>query len=71
MQSKLDSLLESFTNIFIGFTVATISNLIVLPLFGYYVTPGDSISIAIVFTIISLIRSYIVRRMFNKLQIFK
>jgi len=71
MQSKLDSLLESLTNITIGFTVATISNFIVLPMFGYDVTAGDSILIAIVFTIISLVRSYIIRRVFNKLKVFK
>jgi len=71
MQSKLDSLLESLTNITIGFTVATISNFIVLPMFGYDVTAGDSILIAIVFTIISLVRSYIIRRVFNKLNVFK
>lgn len=71
MQSKLDSLLESVTNILIGFTVATISNFIVLPMFGYNVTPGDSIAIAVVFTVISLVRSYVIRRIFNKLKIFK
>jgi hypothetical protein len=71
MQSKLDSLLESITNILIGFTVATISNLIVLPMFGYNVTPEDSIVIAVVFTVISLVRSYVIRRVFNKLKIFK
>lgn len=71
MQSKLDSLLESFTNILIGFTVATISNFIVLSMFGYNVTASDSILIAIVFTIISLVRSYMIRRVFNKYKVFR
>lgn len=70
-QSKLDSLLEAFVNVFIGFSVATVSNFIVLPMFGYDVDAKDSILIAVVFTVISIVRSYVVRRIFNKLEIFK
>lgn len=62
--SKIKSLTESLLNILIGFCVAYLSNILVLPLFGYDVTYSNSFYIACIFTIISLIRSYIIRRLF-------
>lgn len=62
--SKLKSFSESLLNILIGFSVAYISNLIVLPLFWYNVSYWDSFWIALIFTIISLLRSYLIRRLF-------
>lgn len=68
-QPKKHSLLEAIFNVVLGFGVAVISNLIVLPAFGYNVTPADSISIAGVFTVISIVRSYVLRRAFNYFHI--
>jgi hypothetical protein len=65
-QSRIGSSVESLVNVLIGISVGLLSNLIVLPLFGYDVTFNDSLWIAIVFTAISFVRSYIVRRVFNK-----
>lgn len=70
MQSKLGSLAESITNIAIGITIGFISNIIVLPMFGYNVTMTDGLAISIVFTAISLVRSYVVRRVYNKYNFF-
>ena len=66
MQSKQRSALESVTNVLVGFLVAVGANLIVLPAFGYNVTVYDSFAIGWLFTLISLIRSYILRRLFNR-----
>lgn len=65
MQSKLGSLIESLVNIFIGIAVSFAANLVVLPIFGYPVTFWDGLGISLVFTIISLVRSYVIRRCFN------
>lgn len=65
-QSKRGSFMESLTNVAIGITIGFVSNMVVLPLFGYDVTVGDSFTISIVFTGISLVRSYTVRRLYNK-----
>ena len=70
MQSKLGSAAESVTNIFIGITVGFLSNIFVLPAFGYPVTIHDGMLISVVFTIISFARSYIVRRIYNKYNFF-
>tara|TARA_R100001463_G_C3505876_1_gene219551 strand:+ start:56 stop:271 length:216 start_codon:yes stop_codon:yes gene_type:complete len=66
MQSKKRSFIEAVTNVLVGYLVAVISNLIVLPLFGYQVSLFDGFAIGVVFTVISLIRSYVIRRLFNK-----
>jgi len=70
MQSKKGSLAESLVNIAIGITIGFLSNIIVLPAFGYNVTLSDATMISLVFTIISLARSYCIRRIFNKFNFF-
>jgi hypothetical protein len=70
MQSKLGSLAESITNVAIGITIGFISNIVVLPAFGYNVTITDGLLISIVFTVISLVRSYFIRRLYNKYNFF-
>lgn len=59
------SLVESLTSTLIGYTVATAANYYILPLFGHKVTLADASWIGVIFTVISLIRGYFVRRMFN------
>ena len=66
MQTKYQSLIESLTNILIGYLTALLSQLLIFPLFNIYVTFQDNLLIGLYFTIISLIRSYLVRRYFNK-----
>lgn len=65
MQTRRESLKESAYNIAIGYTVALLSQLIVFPIVGVHVSIGTNLEIGLYFTIISLIRSYLVRRWFN------
>ena len=65
MQTKLQSLVESITNILIGYFVAIASQLAVFPLFGINIPLSDNLLIGVWFMVISLIRSYVVRRYFN------
>ena len=69
-QTKKGSIMEAITNILIGITVGFLSNIFVLPMFGYPVTITDGIQISLVFTVISFIRSYAVRRIYNKYNFF-
>ena len=68
MQTKKQSAIESIANVLIGYIVAVISNAAILPLFGANLAFGDSMLIAVWFTVISLIRGYAVRRWFNHRQ---
>ena len=66
MQTKKHSLIESLTNVAIGYVVAVMSQLIIFPLFGIRVPISDNLMIGLWFTVVSIIRSYILRRAFNK-----
>ena len=66
MQTKYQSLIESFVNVSIGYLTALLSQVLIFPLFDIYVSLQDNLLIGLYFTIISLLRSYLVRRYFNK-----
>ena len=67
MQSKKQSFIESLINILIGYITALVSQLLIFPLFNIIVPFTDNLLIGAYFTIISLIRSYLIRRFFNNL----
>ena len=65
MQSKKQSAIESLTSTTIGIIIGIVLNLTILPIFGYPVSVVDSLWISAIFTAVSVIRSYVVRRIFN------
>ena len=67
-QTQLGSWLEACANILVGFGVNFLANLAILPLFGFHVTPGQAFHIGLFFTAISLVRSYLLRRAFNRIH---
>ena len=67
-QSRIMSAIESVASTAIGYGVALASQLAVFPLFGIHVTFADNLGISAYFTIISLIRGFVVRRVFNGWQ---
>lgn len=66
-QSRSMSLVESITNTVLGIVLAVFTQILVFPWFGLHATIKTNISLALVFTAISLVRSYLVRRFFNSL----
>ena len=65
MQSKRESMVESLTSTTIGWLIGVILNLTVLPLFDYNITVVDSLLVSLIFTVISVVRGYLIRRFFN------
>jgi len=65
MQSKTQSLIESITNVLIGYLIAVGSQILIFPIFGIDITLSDNFLIGIWFTGVSIIRSYLIRRFFN------
>ena len=66
-QSRRRSWKEAWSNIFIGFGINFVANLIILPLFGFTsLTMGKNFTLGILYTGISLLRTYCIRRWFNK-----
>lgn len=70
-QSRLDSVLESILNIFIGAFVALLAQLLWFPIIGKEFTLTENIFTTAVFTIVSFSRSYCIRRAFNGRSIYK
>jgi hypothetical protein len=64
-QSKLGSLYESAINILIEFVVALSSQLVIFPMFDIDISISSNLGITLWFTLISVVRSYVVRRWFN------
>lgn len=65
MQTRKHSLLESVVNVFIGYWVALLSQLLIFPYFDVNLPITDNLLIGAFFTIVSIIRSYLIRRLFN------
>ncbi len=64
-QSRQLSLLEAVTNVAVGYVLAVATQIVVFPAFGLQANLGDNLAIGAVFTGISLIRSYALRRLFE------
>ena len=65
MQSKRESMIETLTSVFVGWLIGVILNLTILPLFNYNITVVDSLLVSLVYTVISVVRGYLIRRFFN------
>ena len=64
-QSRRWSFFESCVNVAVGYGVAVLAQVLVFPLFGIRVSLADNLLIGVVFTLVSLARSYALRRVFN------
>ncbi len=65
-QSKLESLIESVITVGSGLIVAVIIQLLIFPLYDIEITLFENIQLATIFTSISIIRIYIIRRYFSR-----
>ncbi len=64
-QSRRMSLIEAATNVIVGYGVAVAATWVILPWFGHKISAQDTLSVSAVFTAVSLLRSYLLRRLFN------
>ena len=70
-QSRRGSLIEAVTNTVVGYALAVATQFAVFPLFGLQVGVVENLGLGLVFTIspLSLIRSYLLRRLFDRWRI--
>lgn len=64
-QSRLGSFLEASINVAIGLAISLVANALVFPLFGFHPDLWQNIRISAIYTLISIARSYVIRRWFN------
>ena len=68
-QSRRMSLVEAITNVAVGFLVALLTQIIVFPLFGLQVSLSENLAIGVLFTTVSIGRSYVLRRVFEAIRV--
>jgi len=57
--------MESVINVLVGYWIAVLAQAAIFPLFGFSASLDQHMAIAGLFTIVSLVRSYALRRVFN------
>jgi len=68
MQSKKLSIIEAVSNTIIGLVTSFAIQLIIYPFLNIEVSISQNILITFIFFIASIIRGYLVRRLFNKIK---
>lgn len=67
-QSRAGSAVEAVVNVLVGYWVAVGAQMAIFPLFGVNLPATDNMLIGVLFTAVSLVRSYLLRRLFNRLH---
>lgn len=67
-QSRAMSAVESVSNVVVGYALAVGTQFAIFPLFGIRVGVVENLGIGVVFTVVSLVRSYALRRFFEHLR---
>ena len=65
-QSRAMSLVESVANVVVGYGVAVVTQLLIFPVFGLHATLAQNLKLGLVFTVVSICRSYALRRLFER-----
>lgn len=64
-QSKIASVKEALTNTAIGYVFSVMCQVAVFPLYGIHIPFNQDMQIVGIFTVLSVIRNYCIRRWFN------
>ena len=68
-QSRAMSLVESVANVVVGYAVAVATQILIFPAFGVHVTLAQNLKISAAFTVISICRSFALRRLFEGIRV--
>lgn len=68
-QSHTGSLVEAVANIAVGIGISYVAGLIILHAYGYKVSLTTNAVMTLWFTAVSLVRQFVLRRIFNRLTV--
>lgn len=68
-QSRAMSLVEAVAGVVIGYALAVGAQILLFPVFGLQATLAQTLKIGAAFTLLSIVRSYALRRVFERLRI--
>ena len=66
LKPRVMSLVESVANVMVGYGVAVATQILIFPIFGLHTTLVQNLKIGAVFTVVSIGRSYALRRLFER-----
>ena len=67
-QSRTMSMVEAAANVVVGYVLAIATQIVVFPWFGIEAAFGEHLAIGLVFLGVSLIRGYLLRRLFERFR---
>lgn len=67
-QSRRMSLAESVANVVLGYGLAVAAQILIFPVFGLHATLAENLRLGLVFTALSLARSFALRRLFEAIR---
>jgi hypothetical protein len=65
MQSRAASMAEAVVNLLVGYGISLLVQLLVFPIFDLHATLAENMTIGVIFSAASLLRSYMLRRLFE------
>lgn len=64
-QSPRSAIIEAWANIAVGFSINFVANFLILPLIGAYPSAAQNFWMGWIYTAVSIVRQYTIRRWFN------
>ena len=68
-QSRAMSLVEAVANVAVGYGVAVVTQILIFPIFGLHTTLAQNLKMGAVFTVVSIARSFALRRLFEAIRV--
>ncbi|MEM0935194.1 MAG: hypothetical protein AAGJ91_04720 [Pseudomonadota bacterium] len=68
-QSRLMSLVEAIANVAVGYGVAVLTQILIFPIFGLHTTLAQNLKMGAIFTVVSIARSFALRRLFEGIRV--
>ena len=67
-QSRIMSLIEAIANVAVGYSVAVVTQILIFPAFGLHTTLAQNLTLGALFTSVSIVRSFALRRVFEAVR---
>ena len=68
MQTRLMSMVETITNVAIGLVVSFLSQVVIFKYYDIHISLAQNLELTLYFTVVSILRSYALRRFFNSIR---
>jgi len=67
-QTRTMSMVETITNVAIGLIVSFLSQVVIFKYYDIHISLAQNLELTLYFTVVSIIRSYVLRRFFNSIR---